>query len=142
MTTHAYILAWRIPWTEEPAGLPSMGSQSLSQLSTHEHLHQSTAGSQTKVHTMSSVSDFNSEVSKEEPDVRQAQIWSDINPILTPMVLPRTCNLFLKQYYIILENYAFHPYFQIYWQKLVLPEECLFNNIIRNAAVMVLLVIY
>ena len=23
---HSSILAWRIPWTEEPGGLPSMGS--------------------------------------------------------------------------------------------------------------------
>ena len=28
MATHASILAWRIPWTEEPGGLQSMGSQS------------------------------------------------------------------------------------------------------------------
>ena len=27
MTTHSSILAWRIPWTEEPGGLPSMGLQ-------------------------------------------------------------------------------------------------------------------
>ena len=27
MATHSSILAWRIPWTEEPGGLPSMGSQ-------------------------------------------------------------------------------------------------------------------
>ena len=27
MTTHFSILAWRIPWTEEPDGLQSMGSQ-------------------------------------------------------------------------------------------------------------------
>ena len=26
MATHASILAWRIPWTEEPGGLQSMGS--------------------------------------------------------------------------------------------------------------------
>ena len=26
MTTHSGILAWRIPGTEEPGGLPSMGS--------------------------------------------------------------------------------------------------------------------
>ena len=25
--THSSILAWRIPWTEEPGGLQSMGSQ-------------------------------------------------------------------------------------------------------------------
>ena len=26
MTTHSSILAWRIPWTEEPGGLTSMES--------------------------------------------------------------------------------------------------------------------
>ena len=28
MATHSSILAWRIPWTEEPGGLQSIGSQS------------------------------------------------------------------------------------------------------------------
>ena len=27
MPAHSSILAWRIPWTEEPGGLQSMGSQ-------------------------------------------------------------------------------------------------------------------
>ena len=27
MTTHPSFLAWRIPWTEEPGGLQSMGLQ-------------------------------------------------------------------------------------------------------------------
>ena len=27
MATHSRILAWRIPWAEEPGGLQSMGSQ-------------------------------------------------------------------------------------------------------------------
>ena len=27
MATHSGILAWRIPWTEEPGGQQSMGSQ-------------------------------------------------------------------------------------------------------------------
>ena len=27
MATHSSILAWRIPWTEKPGGLESMGSQ-------------------------------------------------------------------------------------------------------------------
>ena len=26
-TTHSSILAWRIPWTEEPGGLQSIGAQ-------------------------------------------------------------------------------------------------------------------
>ena len=28
MGTHSSILAWKIPWTEEPGGLQSMASQS------------------------------------------------------------------------------------------------------------------
>ena len=27
MATHSIFIAWRIPWTEEPDGLQSMGSQ-------------------------------------------------------------------------------------------------------------------
>ena len=34
MANHSSVLAWRIPWTEEPGGLQSMGSQkSQTQLS-------------------------------------------------------------------------------------------------------------
>ena len=34
MATHSSILAWKTPWTEEPGGLQSMGSQeSLTRLS-------------------------------------------------------------------------------------------------------------
>ena len=32
MATHSSILAWRIPWTEEPGGLQPMGSQSRTRL--------------------------------------------------------------------------------------------------------------
>ena len=38
MATHSSILAWRIPWTEEPGELQSMGSQRVGhdlQLGTH-----------------------------------------------------------------------------------------------------------
>ena len=31
MTTHPSILAWRIPWTEEPSGLQCTGSQGAGQ---------------------------------------------------------------------------------------------------------------
>ena len=31
MATHSSILAWRIPWTEEPGDLLSMGSQRVRQ---------------------------------------------------------------------------------------------------------------
>ena len=33
MATHSSVLAWRIPWTEEPGGLQSLGSQSQTRLS-------------------------------------------------------------------------------------------------------------
>ena len=33
MATHCSILAWRVPWTEEPAGLQTMGWQSRTRLS-------------------------------------------------------------------------------------------------------------
>ena len=36
MATHSSILAWRIPWTEEPGGLQSMGSPGSD---TTERLH-------------------------------------------------------------------------------------------------------
>ena len=37
MATHSDILAWRIPWIEEPGGLQSMGSRrdTINELSLH-----------------------------------------------------------------------------------------------------------
>ena len=32
MATYSSILAWRVPWTEEPGGLHSLGSQSQTQM--------------------------------------------------------------------------------------------------------------
>ena len=37
MATHSSILAWRIPWTEEPSGLQSMGSQRVRHDGATEH---------------------------------------------------------------------------------------------------------
>ena len=39
MATHSSILAWSIPWTEEPGGLQSMGSQGRTWLNTHTCTH-------------------------------------------------------------------------------------------------------
>ena len=39
MATHSSILAWEIPWTEEPSGLQSMGSQRVRQDGPTEHSH-------------------------------------------------------------------------------------------------------
>ena len=38
MAAHSSILAWRIPWAEEPGGLQSTGSQSWTRLS-QWHFH-------------------------------------------------------------------------------------------------------
>ena len=37
MATHSSILAWEIPWTEEPGGLQSMGSQRVGHDRVHTH---------------------------------------------------------------------------------------------------------
>ena len=43
MATHSSILAWRIPWMEEPGGLQSMGSQRVRHnLSNLAHTSEST----------------------------------------------------------------------------------------------------
>ena len=39
MATHSNILDCRIPWTEEPGGLQSMGSQELDVTEATEHAH-------------------------------------------------------------------------------------------------------
>ena len=40
MPLHSSILAWKVPWTEEPGGLQSMGSQSIGHdLRTREITH-------------------------------------------------------------------------------------------------------
>ena len=39
MAAHSSILAWRIPWTEEPGGLKSIGSHRVEQTEATEHTH-------------------------------------------------------------------------------------------------------
>ena len=42
MATHSSVLAWKIPWTEEPGGLHSMGSQKVRHdwaTNTHTDMH-------------------------------------------------------------------------------------------------------
>ena len=42
METHSSILAWRIPWAEEPGGLQSMESQSQTQVREHVEVDSAT----------------------------------------------------------------------------------------------------
>ena len=44
MATHSSILAWRIPWREDPGGVQSKRSQSQAQLSTHRHIYREKPG--------------------------------------------------------------------------------------------------
>ena len=39
MATHSSTLAWKIPWTEEPGGLQSMGSQRVGDTTERLHFH-------------------------------------------------------------------------------------------------------
>ena len=39
MATHSSILAWKTPWTEEPGGLQSKGSQRVGHDWAMEHAH-------------------------------------------------------------------------------------------------------
>ena len=39
MATHSSILAWRIPWTEEPGGLAHVVAKSQTHLATNAHFH-------------------------------------------------------------------------------------------------------
>ena len=40
MATHSNVLAWEIPWTEEPGGLQSIGSQRAGHVLGTEHGHE------------------------------------------------------------------------------------------------------
>ena len=44
MVTHSRILAWEIPWTEEPGGLQSMGSQRLAHNGAHTQCAMDSSG--------------------------------------------------------------------------------------------------
>ena len=57
MATHSSTLVWEIPWTEEPGGLRSIGSEDLDttwQLNHHQHISTSTVHQPTT--TVSSLS--------------------------------------------------------------------------------------
>ena len=52
MATHSSIPAWRLPWTEEPGGLQSMGLQEsdmTEQPSAHTRIHKAGDGEVYKV---------------------------------------------------------------------------------------------
>ena len=50
MATHSSILAWKIPWTGEPGGLQSTGSQELDGTEHRAHTH--SISIKTKIHIL------------------------------------------------------------------------------------------
>ena len=48
MATHSSILAWEIPWMEEPGGLQSKGSQRVGHNLATEHTHTQTGRKETQ----------------------------------------------------------------------------------------------
>ena len=59
MATHSSILAWRIPWTEEPGGLQSMGSQESD--TTQQPNHQQYVLGVSKIHALCCLWGFSGE---------------------------------------------------------------------------------
>ena len=48
MATHSSILAWKIPWTEDPGGIQSTGSQGdMNEGTEHTHTHTHEEGDRT-----------------------------------------------------------------------------------------------
>ena len=78
MATHSSILAWRIPWTEEPGRLQSLGlreSDMTEQLSTHSH---SLSGNHLPAHRP---------LQKPRPDSKQLKLGSVLKPELRLFVV-------------------------------------------------------
>ena len=56
MATHSSILAWRIPWKEEPGGLPSTGSRrARHDWVTHTHIQNIAINSESSIEQCSSI---------------------------------------------------------------------------------------
>ena len=49
MATHSSILVWKIPWTEEPGGLQSTGSQRVGHDLVNERTHAHSKLSETEI---------------------------------------------------------------------------------------------
>ena len=75
MATHSSILAWRIPWTEEPGGLQFIGSQRVGYekwLNTHIHIYLSTYLSICIWNWLTTVRSDHSEIGKASPQARNS----------------------------------------------------------------------
>ena len=68
MATHSSILAWRIPWTEQPGGLQSKGSQRVRPIEATEHANESWASKEPSNTTCLIYSKGSPRVPYTEPD--------------------------------------------------------------------------
>ena len=93
MTTHSNILAWRIPWTEKPGGLQSVGLQRVTRLS-HSHTHTHTHTQRTLVENIFTI-----------PDRRTANVFC----------LQPHCTLIHRH----LRTHKLNPIFTFFWASLV-----------------------
>ena len=66
MATHSNILAWRIPGTEEPGGLPSMGSHRVG----HDWSSLAAAATDSKVQRARECAEHPSQSQKSKPQSR------------------------------------------------------------------------
>ena len=84
MATHCSILAWRIPWTEEPGGLQSMGhkeSDTAGRLLTHR----------TEVYSLDATAVIKTQYASTIPQFSRAPLQS---PFLLPFPGNRDLSLF------------------------------------------------
>ena len=88
MTTHSSVLAWRIPGMGEPGGLPSMGSQSWTQL---KRLSSSSSKAESKEELKSLLMKVNEESEKAglRLDIQKTKIMAS-SPIISWQIVRDT----------------------------------------------------
>ena len=105
MTNHSSILSWRIPWTEEPGGLHSMGSQSQTRLNDYTHTH-----THTHTHTQRKGGPGEQALKKGQHDkVWWSPAWWSM--MKSCMVLTQ-----LKKIFKVSPSLQVNAYFNVMWQ--------------------------
>ena len=89
MATHSGILPWRIPWTQEPGGLQSMGSQELGMTERPSAHTRSHARAHTHTHTVAETS----------------MLLPHPQPHLSLLPIPSS-----SQYYLIIVIFCYYSY--------------------------------
>ena len=84
MATHSNILAWRIPWTEEPGGLQSMGSQRVRHNLMTEHSPARGHAASYGASGMRSLFDQKLYLSSEDPPQARTSQESHLPPVFEP----------------------------------------------------------